>query len=137
MFYFEHLPAVVGTCLVIVACTSSTDEAEPDVALPDEGEVALSDELRDDGLGDANADADADADADAGADPAALPSEAGDADGEASDAPDPASAAYHRRCDRRNAWHCRRGHRGWRWVRIPSYDGWYRCCVRARHPDYW
>ncbi len=135
MFYLEHLPAVLGTCLVIVACTGSTDEGGPDVAPPDEGEVALSDELRDDGLGDANAGAEAEARADG--DPDVLSGEASDAEAEVSDAPDTASDAYHRRCDRRNAWHCRRGHRGWRWVRIPYDDGWRRCCVRARHPHHW
>ena len=135
MFYLEHLPAVLGTCLVIVACTGSADEAEPEVAPPAEGEAALSDELGDDRPGDTNADGDPDPETDA--DPDAVSREPIDAAGEASDAPDTASDAYRRRCDRRNAWHCRRGHRGWRWVRIPSYDGWYRCCVRARHPHHW
>lgn len=134
MFYREHLPAALGMCLVIVACTGSTDEAEPDVAPPDEGEVALSDELRDDELGDASADADVDAEAEP--DPDALARETSDAEVIASDDPDTASDAYRRRCDRRNAWHCRRGDYGWRWVRVP-HDGWHRCCVRVRHPHHW
>ncbi|MDF2693265.1 MAG: hypothetical protein K0S65_1648 [Labilithrix sp.] len=51
-----------------------------------------------------------------------------------------------RRCNYDDAWHCRRGHRGWRWVnRRPGEDpgwggggGWgsgrpRRCCVRVHH----
>ena len=131
MVHLQHLPAVLGTCLVIVACTGSTDEAEPDGTPPDEYEVGLSEEqLRDDGLGDANVEAEAETDA------KALPGEGIDA--EVSEGQDFASDdAYHRRCDRRKDWSCRSGHRGWRWVRIPR-DGWYsRCCVRVRHPHHW
>lgn len=56
------------------------------------------------------------------------------------------------RCDPRDAWHCRRGHRGWRWVTVPGAHGHghdhghghfergrrhhhheERCCVRVGH----
>jgi len=48
-----------------------------------------------------------------------------------------------RRCDFRDAWHCRRGHPGWRWVsrgHHPGYGGGYdregRCCVRVHVRDH-
>lgn len=57
------------------------------------------------------------------------------------------SGGRYARCDMRDNWHCRRGHRGWRWVRIRGdYDrdqqwgrdnGWNRdrrCCIRVQVP---
>jgi hypothetical protein len=45
-----------------------------------------------------------------------------------------------RRCDRSDNWKCRRGLRGWRWVRTNQWGGHHggdRCCMRVLHRPHW
>ena len=108
--------SVLGTVLVAAACTSPVEEEIAQPAEEETAAVAESDEATE---GDEAADAD-----DLETTSSALPV---DEDGTFSDEvqlEDQALLRHDRRrvCDRRDEWHCRRHHRGWRWV---SYGrGW-------------
>jgi hypothetical protein len=123
MFNLERLSAVVlGTGLVVVACAAPTDaELTAPAQEADESALVTNDEPEGDDV------------AENGSDPNQAEDEtSADVQGE----DETFGEAQRRRCDRRNNWHCKRGHPGWRWVRRHYDSHRRRCCVRVRRPHW-
>jgi hypothetical protein len=129
--------SVLGIGLVIAACTSPTDEEIAQPTNSTEEDIDVTDDDSEDADDNASTGSELDE-----ADPLETET-AEEAAGTAQVGEEEKRGWGHgrpRKCNHRNAWHCRRGHRGWRWVSYhPGWDGHghgrpRRCCVRVhRH----